>query len=300
MLKKTSETKIKMAVILITGSAGQLGSEIKDLSRNYSGYEFIFTDVDTLDIADENKVREFIDRHRPDWIINCAAYNLVDKAESEPEKALKINRDSVKNIAESIKGSECRLIHISTDYVFDGKANTPYNETISPNPLSFYGKSKLEGEKAALTHHMSMIIRTSWLYSSYGNNFVKTIMKHGAEKDFLKVVFDQTGTPTFAADLANAIMLIVSQVIRNQVAYNPGIYHYSDEGVCSWYDFATEIIKETGLKTKILPILSKEYQAIATRPAFSVLDKTKIKESYLIEIPHWRESLTKCIKLLLK
>ncbi len=289
-----------MGVILVTGSAGQLGSELKNLSRNYSGYEFIFTDIDTLDITDAGEVRKFIEANRPDWIINCAAYNLVDKAESEPDKALLVNFSAVRNIAESIKGSECRFVHVSTDYVFDGASNTPYNEDAVPNPLSAYGRSKLEGEKAALTHTGSMIIRTSWLYSSFGNNFVRTILKHGAEKEYLRVVFDQTGTPTYAADLANAILLIVSKVIRNQEAYSAGIYHYSNEGVCSWFDFATEIIRESGLKTRIVPILTKEYPAKAIRPVYSVLDKTKIKETYGIEIPHWRESLIRCIKLLLK
>jgi dTDP-4-dehydrorhamnose reductase len=289
-----------MALILITGSAGQLGNEIKNLSRNYSGYEFIFTDIDTLDITDGNKVKESVARYQPDWIINCAAYNLVDKAETETEKALAINRDSVMNIADSIRGSECRFIHMSTDYVFDGQANTPYNETISPNPLSAYGKSKLEGELAALTHHMSMIIRTSWLYSSYGNNFIRTILRLGAEKESLNVVFDQTGTPTYAADLAGAILQIVSQVVRNQSAYNPGIYHYSDEGVCSWYDFATEIVRESGLKTRIMPVLSGDYPSTARRPSYSVLDKSKIRETYHVKIPHWRECMSKCIKLLLK
>jgi dTDP-4-dehydrorhamnose reductase len=266
-----------MAVILVTGSAGQLGSEIKQLARNYSGYEFIFTDVDTLDIADPDKIRDFVRKTRPDWIVNCAAYNFVDKAEDEPEKAFLINSSSVSNIAESIKGSECRFIHISTDYVFDGKSCTPYSEDSAPDPLTVYGRSKLEGEKSALIHHASTIIRTSWLYSSFGSNFVRTIMKHAAEKESLKVVFDQTGTPTYAADLANVILIIISKVIRNQVAYIPGIYHYSNEGVCSWYDFAVEIVKESGLRTKVLPVLTGEYPAKAPRPAYSVLNKNNKK-----------------------
>jgi dTDP-4-dehydrorhamnose reductase len=289
-----------MAVILITGSAGQLGSELKILSRNYSGYEFIFTDIDTLDITDAGEVRKFVEANRPDWIVNCAAYNLVDKAESEPEKAFLVNCAAVQNIVGSIKGSECRFIHVSTDYVFDGASNTPYSEDALPNPQSAYGRSKLDGEKAALAHPGSMIIRTSWLYSSFGNNFVRTILKHAAEKEYLRVVFDQTGTPTYAADLANAILSVISRVIRNQNAYNAGIYHFSDEGVCSWYDFATEIIRESGLQSRIVPILTKDYPAKAARPVYSVLDKTKIKETYGIEIPYWRESLVRCLKLLLK
>jgi dTDP-4-dehydrorhamnose reductase len=287
-----------MAVILVTGANGQLGNEIKVLSKNYFGYEFIFTDVDNLDISDKTQVNDFVEKNRPDWIINCAAYNFVDKAESEADKAFQINSVSVRNLAESVKGTDRRLIHVSTDYVFDGDSNVPYNEYSIPNPLSVYAKSKRAGEESALTHPASMILRTSWLYSSFGNNFVKTIIKHGAEKESLKVVFDQIGTPTYAADLANAIMLIVSKVIRNQIAFNAGIYHFSNEGVCSWYDFAYEIIQLSGLSCKVLPILSKEFPSIVKRPFYSVLDKSKIKEYYDLEIPYWKESLNKCIKLL--
>jgi len=285
-----------MAVILVTGASGQLGNEIRNSSKNYFGYEFVFTDIDTLDITDEEAVKQTIKTTHPDWIINCVAYNLVDKAETDSENAFKVNGQAVKNLAESIKGSESRLIHISTDYVFDGNSSTPYNENSITNPQSAYGKSKLEGEKSALLHHGTMIIRTSWLYSSFGTNFVKTILKHGKDKETLKVVYDQTGTPTYAADLSNVILSVISGVIRNQIAFNAGIYHYSNEGTCSWYDFATEIINESGLKCKVIPILSKEYPTAARRPSFSVLDKSKIKENYGIDIPHWRESLKRCIK----
>jgi dTDP-4-dehydrorhamnose reductase len=287
-----------MAVILITGSKGQLGNELNLVSKNFYGYDFIFTDIDTLDITDYGQTSEFIKKTAPDWVINCAAYNLVDKAESEPDQAMLINGIAVKNIAEAITGSECRFIHVSSDYVYDGKSNVPYNENITPDPQSAYGKSKLAGEKYALQHHRSMVIRTSWLYSSFGNNFVKTILRHGAEKEYLNVVFDQTGTPTYAADLAEAIMSIVSGVIRNQVAMNAGIYNYSNEGVCTWYDFASEIILEAGLTCKVLPVLSQEFKQIAQRPSYSVMDKSKIKENYGLSIPHWRTSLLKCIKLL--
>jgi len=285
-----------MAVILVTGASGQLGNEIRNSSKNYFGYEFVFTDIDTLDITDEEAVKQTIKTTHPDWIINCVAYNLVDKAETDSENAFKVNGQAVKNLAESIKGSESRLIHISTDYVFDGNSSTPYNENSITNPQSAYGKSKLEGEKSALLHHGTMIIRTSWLYSSFGTNFVKTILKHGKDKETLRVVYDQTGTPTYAADLSNVILSVISGVIRNQIAFNAGIYHYSNEGTCSWYDFATEIINESGLKCKVIPILSKEYPTAARRPSFSVLDKSKIKENYGIDIPHWRESLKRCIK----
>ncbi len=289
-----------MAVILVTGASGQLGSELRVSSKNYFGYEYIFTDNETLDVTIEKEVKEFISKNKPDWIINCASYNFVDKAESEPDKAMLVNAAGVKNIVTAIRGSECRLIHISTDYVFDGKSNVPYNEYSVPNPLSAYAKSKSEGERFALTHYLSIILRTSWLYSSWGNNFVKTILKNGAEKDSLRVVFDQTGTPTYAADLADTIMLIISRVIRNQIAFNAGIYHYSNEGVCSWYDLANEIVLEAGLKCRVVPILSKEYPSIVQRPFYSVLDKSKIKENYTIEIPHWRSGLSRCMRLLMR
>ena len=266
-----------MAIILITGANGQLGSELKEVSKSYYGYDLVFTDIDKLDISDKEQTGDFIKKTQPDWIINCAAYNLVDKAETESEKALLVNGKAVRNIAEAIKGSECRFIHVSTDYVFDGKSNIPYNEDSLTNPPGAYGRSKIEGEKAALLHHGSMIIRASWLYSSFGSNFVKTILAMGKEKDSLRVVFDQTGTPTYAADLAESIMKIISGVIRNQLAFNPGLYHYSNEGVCSWYDFASAIVEEAGLSCKIIPILSKDYPAAAQRPSYSVLDKTKIK-----------------------
>jgi dTDP-4-dehydrorhamnose reductase len=287
-----------MAVILVTGASGQLGSELKVSSKNYFGYEFIFTDLDKLDITEEKAVNDFIKLNHPDWIINCAAYNLVDKAESDYENAVRINGLAVKNLVESIKGTESKLIHISTDYVFDGNSNIPYNENSVTNPQSAYGRSKLEGERFALLHNGTMIIRTSWLFSSFGNNFVKTIIRHGKEKESLRVVFDQVGTPTYAADLADTILLIISKVIRNQIAFNAGIYHYSNEGVCSWYDFATEIILASRLKCKVNPILSKDFPSIVKRPFYSVLDKSKIKENYGIEIPHWKVSLGKCMRLL--
>lgn len=287
-----------MAVILVTGSNGQLGNELKEAAKNYYGYQFIFTDIDTLDITDKDQTETFIRNADPGWIINCAAYNLVDKAEKEQDKAILINSSAVSNIAEAIRESECKLIHISSDYIFDGNSNVPYNEGSLPNPLSAYGKSKLEGEKAALLHYGSMVIRTSWLYSFFGANFVKTILAKGKENDRLRVVFDQTGTPTYAADLASAIMIIISGVIRNKLAFHAGIYHYSNEGVCSWYDLATEVVKEAGLDCNIIPVLSKDYQSTAKRPAYSVLDKTKIKETYNLEIPHWRTSLKRCIKML--
>jgi len=287
-----------MAIILVTGAYGQLGNELRVVSKNFYGYDFIFTDRDTLDITSPDNTADFIKKTKPDWIINCAAYTLVDKAESESDQATMINGTAVKNITEVIRGSECRFIHVSSDYVYDGKSNVPYNENTAENPLSAYGRSKLAGEKYALLHQGSMIIRTSWLYSSFGTNFVKTMLRLGAEKEFLKVVFDQTGTPTYAADLAETIMTIVSGVIRNQIAMNSGIYNYSNEGVCTWFDFAIEIMKEAGLNCKVCPVLSKDYQQVALRPTYSVMDKSKIKDTYGLSIPHWRDSLLECIKLL--
>lgn len=289
-----------MAVILITGASGQLGSEIKTESRNYSGYEFIFTDIDELDLTDPEAVKIFTSANKPDWIINCAAYNFVDRAETDTETAVRVNALAVKNLADSIEKTETKLIHLSTDYVFDGSSNTPYSETSAVNPLSAYGRSKLEGEKYALLHNRTMIIRTSWLYSPFGNNFTKTMIRLGKERESVDVVFDQVGTPTYAGDLAEAIMHIVSRVIRNQIAFVAGIYHYSNEGVCSWYDFAMEIMQEAGLNCKVNAILSRDFPSVAKRPFYSVLDKSKIKEAYNLTIPYWRCSLKKCMEILLK
>jgi dTDP-4-dehydrorhamnose reductase len=287
-----------MAVILITGANGQLGNELRSVSENFYGYDFLFTDIGELDITSNSLTSEFIKKTKPDWIVNCAAYNSVDKAETETDKAMLINSAAVRNISEAIRGSDCKFIHFSTDYVFNGSANMPIDENSVPDPQTSYGRSKLAGEKAALLHNNSMIIRTSWLYSRHGANFVKTILSKAKKNDTLQVVFDQIGTPTWAADLAEAVLNIVSSVIRNQIAFNAGIYHYSNEGVCSWYDFAEAIVGESGLSCKVQPILSKEFSAAASRPFYSVLDKRKIKETYNIEIPHWRSSLKKCMALM--
>jgi len=286
-----------MATILVTGANGQLGNELRSLSSHFYGYDFIFTDIDTLDITDAAAVKNFINTSNPNWVVNCAAYNQVDKAESEPEAAMLINSVAVKNIAEALNGSDCKFIHVSTDYVYGGASNVPCTEDVTPDPQCEYAKSKLDGERQALSHGQSIVVRTSWLYSSYGHNFVKTILKHGAEKEFLKVVFDQTGTPTYAAYLAQAIMKIISGVIRNQFAFKAGIYNYSNEGVCSWFDFATEIVNEAGLKCRVLPVTSKEFVQAAKRPSYSVMDKTRIKEDFDITIPHWRMSLIECLRV---
>ena len=285
-----------MKTILITGAYGQLGSEMKVISEKFPLYKFIFTDADTLDICNENDLKNFFARTTVDYIVNCAAYTAVDKAEEDAENAYKINKDAVRLLAKFATKNKIKLIHISTDYVFDGKSYQPYTEDVAINPQGLYGKSKAAGEQEILSlAPQSVIIRTSWLYSSFGNNFVKTMLKLGAEREKLNVVFDQIGTPTYAADLAVAIM----QIITAQ-GFIAGIYHFSNEGVCSWYDFTIAIHKAAGIKTcKVLPIESKDYPAKTPRPFYSVLNKAKIKATYNIEIPHWEDGLARCIKLLL-
>jgi dTDP-4-dehydrorhamnose reductase len=296
MQKITSEiSKPSMAVNLITGAKGQLGSELKVASKKYFGHDFIFTDIDNLDITDGESLQHFIKKYNPTWIINCAAYNLVDKAEAEEEKAMMINALAVKNIVGVIRDTPCKLIHISSDYIFDGKATRPYRESDRPNPLSVYGKSKLAGEKFALMQPTSMVIRTSWLYSSFGNNFVKTILRLASEKDSLQVVNDQTGSPTYASDLAHAILDIVAGVNNHQIAFNAGVYHYANEGACSWHEFAEAILEDAGISKPVYPVSTADFHSVAPRPAYSVLDKSKIAENYRLAIPHWRTSLKKCI-----
>ncbi len=284
-----------MTTILVTGASGQLGSEIRELSARYSGYEFIFTDTGEMDITDAEATAGFISANNPSWIINCAAYTAVDRAEDEESLATLINAGGVENIVNALRGSDCRLIHISTDYVFDGNSAVPYSEDDSPSPASAYGRSKLAGEKAALLWPNTMIIRTSWLYSAYGNNFVKTILRKAGSAQEISVVFDQAGSPTYATDLAAAIMDIISGVIRNRHNFVPGIFNFSDEGVCSWYDLACEIVREAGSGCLVLPVRSSAWPSRVKRPAYSVLDKTRIKEYYNITIPHWRTSLNSCI-----
>ncbi len=283
-----------MKNILVTGSYGQLGNEIRCLVPQFSDFHFIFTDVDSLNISDFEKLNNFFEKQKIHFVINCAAYTAVDKCETDFDNAMKINYLSVKYLAELSKTFSFRLIHISTDYVFDGKSCVPYKESDATNPLSKYGISKLEGEKAVWQESENfLILRTSWLYSSFGNNFLKTILRVSKEKNELKVVFDQIGTPTFAADLAFAILKILTFNTSET-----GIFHFSNEGVCSWYDFATEILKFSHSNCKILPIETKDYPTPAVRPTFSVFNKSKIKEIFNFSIPHWRESLEKCIKLL--
>lgn len=291
-----------MINILVTGANGQLGSELKSIFKNGTlkfnkPTNLIFTDIDTLDISNSVILKKFFQDHSFDYVINCAAYTNVDLAEKEKEKAYNVNATCVKNIVESIKGQNTRFIHISTDYVFDGNSHIPYTEDMQTNPQSVYGNSKLDGEKYALEFENAIVIRTSWLYSSYGNNFAKTIHKLCKERESLNVVFDQVGTPTYAYDLAKAIFQIIKQSIAENI-FSPGIYHFSNEGVCSWYDFAKIIANKAYSKCNINPIESKDYPTTVKRPFYSVLNKNKIKSTYNIKIPHWQDSLNKFFKTL--
>lgn len=287
--------------ILVTGSYGQLGSELKELSVNFSGWEFLFTDADSLDITNEKAVDIFLNKNAPSLLINCAAYTAVDKAESETNAAHQLNAIAPGILAKLTKKHKCGFIHISTDYVFDGKGFKPYSEFDVVNPAGVYGKTKLAGERAIRSGHANaVIIRTSWLYSAYGNNFVKTMLRLGRERDELKVVFDQTGTPTYAADLAQALLSIAESYSEYPAALVPGIYHFSDEGVASWYDFAKSIFDIAGIQCRVIPVLSEEFPTPAKRPHYSVLNKSKIKATFNITIPYWKESLKICIEKIQK
>lgn len=283
-----------MDTILITGSHGQLGNEMQLAASRFPDFNYLYTDIGELDICDKNALDAFVKAHQVNTIVNCAAYTAVDKAEDDEALCYKINTDAVRNIGEVAGENELKVVHISTDYVFDGTNYMPYTEDQQVCPSSVYGKSKLAGENALFEScDQVVIIRTAWLYSSFGNNFVKTMMKLGIERDSLNVIFDQIGTPTYAADLANTILKVVSHV-----PFVPGIYHFSDEGVCSWYDFTKAIHRIAGITCNVHPIETKDYPARTPRPHYSVLNKSKIKSTYGIEIPHWEESLLKCIKIL--
>jgi len=282
-----------MSEILITGSAGQLGNEISKLSVNYPQHHFIFTDVKELNIAKLQDVENFFNKRKIDFIINCAAYTAVDLAEKEKELSTLINSEAVKNLAQISAQFNATLIHISTDYVFDGRNYKPYNEDDRTNPISWYGKTKLEGEIQLKNNAKdAIIIRTSWLYSKFGNNFVKTIIKYAQERDFLNVVFDQVGTPTYANDLANTILHIISNYKKTNSIQT---YHFSNEGIISWYDFAKTIVELKKIDCIINPIETKDYPTPAARPIYSVLNKTKIKTDYDTVIPYWRDSLIDCL-----
>jgi len=281
---------MKTKNVLVTGSNGQLGMCLRDMERKLlSIHNFFFTDVNELDITDGTSVSDFIQKNQIDCIINAAAYTWVDKAESEPELAFRINAEAVGNLAQLCKKNNRFLIHISTDYVFDGTAKTPYKTDTPTHPISIYGKSKLEGEKAIFFEQPSCaIIRTSWLYSKYGHNFLKTIVQLGKENKEIRVVDDQFGSPTNANDLATVIIEMIHQ---SDKVSKPSVFHYANEGVTTWHGFAEEIMNRAKLPCKVLPISSVHYPTPAKRPAYSVFDLSKIKEFLNIEIPQWKESL---------
>lgn len=284
-----------MKNILVTGANGQLGNEMRLLAEVNKEYTYFFTDVAELDICDEQAVMNFVTAHQIDIIVNCAAYTAVDKAEDNQELCDKLNHVAPGYLAKAIQTRGGYLVQVSTDYVFDGTAHVPYTEEQPTCPDSVYGTTKLAGEQEAMKYCANtMIIRTAWLYSTFGNNFVKTMLRLGREKDSLGVISDQIGTPTYARDLAVAIFAAIHKGII------PGIYHFSNEGVCSWYDFTQMIHHLADIKTcKLRPLHTEEYPTKAKRPHYSVLDKTKIKDIYGIEIPYWVDSLKECIDKLL-
>lgn len=278
--------------ILVTGAYGQLGSEIKELAALYPSFKFLFTDVDSLDITSDEAVRLFFAGNKVEAVINCAAYTAVDKAESDVETARLVNAVAPGILAKYAAKTAARMIHISTDYVFAGNASKPYSEEQEVDPQGVYGHTKLKGEQRVLAENPdSVIVRTSWLYSAFGNNFVKTMLRLGREREELKVVFDQVGTPTYAADLASALL----QILEKPDQIVPGIYHYSNEGVASWYDFALAIFELSEIKCKVQPVESHEFSTPTKRPHYSVLNKSKIKNTFGIEIPYWRDSLQLCL-----
>ena len=296
-----------MKNILITGANGQLGNEMRLQAIENPAYNCFFTDVAELDICDEKAVMEYVEAHQIDVIVNCAAYTAVDKAEDNQELCDRLNHWAPGYLARAAASRGGAFIQVSTDYVFDGTAHIPYREDDATCPNSVYGSTKLAGEEEALKYcSQTMIIRTAWLYSTFGNNFVKTMLRLGQEREALGVVFDQIGSPTYAADLATAIFAAI-----NAPTWQPGVYHFTNEGVCSWYDFTHEIFaraqslldKEAADKIascQLRPILSSEYQYQTPRPHYSVLNKTKIKQTFGIAIPHWTEALQVCLEKLLK
>ncbi len=283
-----------MKNILVTGCNGQLGNEMQLLSAGHPDFNYFFTDVKELDITDENAVKAFIEANSIDCVVNCAAYTAVDKAEADEARADVLNHVAPGYLARAVHARGGQMVHVSTDYVFDGTGHVPYREDAPTCPATAYGRTKLAGEEAVKQEcPESAIIRTAWLYSTFGNNFVKTMLRLGREKESLGVIFDQIGTPTYARDLAAAIFAVLEQGIV------PGIYHFSNEGVISWYDFTKAIHRIAGIAgCKVRPLHTEEYPAPAARPHYSVLDKTKIKETYHIEIPYWEDSLEECIQKL--
>ena len=282
-----------MKTVLVTGANGQLAKCISAVSEDHRNLQFIFANSLELNITKQTELTNFFKSNAIDWCINCAAYTAVDKAENEPELSNKVNFLAVQYLAEAAKLYDCKFIHISTDYVFDGNSYKPYNENDKPNPQSVYGSSKLSGELVLKNNSYkdTIIIRTSWVYSSFGNNFVKTMLRLGNERQELGIISDQVGTPTFAGDLAKTILKILPKIKNNEVE----IFHYSNEGICSWFDFAKAIFENTNTNCKVNSISTLQYPTPAKRPMYSVLDKSKIKDIFQITIPYWRDSLKECL-----
>ena len=282
--------------ILVTGANGQLGKEFRAIEQHYPHYKFLFAGHADLAIEDAHAIEAYFNAQLPSICINCAAYTAVDKAEMEKEQAIKTNAEAVGLLASACNKSKAQFIHISTDYVFDGNSSTPYIEEDKTDPVNHYGLSKLKGEQLAIQKNAdAIIIRTSWVYSEYGNNFVKTMMRLMKDRNSINVVNDQVGSPTYAADLAEAIMKIIQITTESEKAPS-GVYHYSNEGSISWYEFAVAIKELTGSNCKVNPIPSSQYPTPARRPHYSLLNKSKIKSTYGLNIPHWRESLVRCLK----
>ena len=280
-----------MKKIIVIGSKGQLGNEFQELEKQYQSFQFFFYDVEEMDIVNKDLVEKGISEVKPDYLINCAAYTAVDKAETEKEIAFAINSEAVRNIATACSSNGVKFIHISTDYVFDGEASEPYKEESIVNPSNIYGESKLRGEQEAVKGNADVIIvRTAWVYSIYGSNFVKTMLRLMRSKPEISVVADQYGSPTYAHDLAEVIMNIISSG-----KWVPGIYHYTNDGIISWFDFASEIKKLSELSCTINPITTEEYPTPAKRPQYSVLDKTKIQQTFGVKLKDWKDSLQQCL-----
>jgi|TARA_B110000114_G_C15040357_1_gene376774 dTDP-4-dehydrorhamnose reductase len=285
--------------ILVTGSNGQLGSEIKDLAASYKNFNFFFSVLPALDISNRNQLDVFFTENKINTVINCAAYTAVDKAEEDEIIAKKVNSEGVLNLVNAVAKVNGKLIHISTDYVFDGNSFLPYQESDEVNPIGVYGNTKRSGELAVINANIDgIVIRTSWLYSAYGNNFVKTMLRLGGEREELGVIFDQVGTPTSASDLAKTCLDILSYNEEAKINGKGKLYHFSNEGVASWYDFAVAIMEFGKVDCQVKPIQTKDYPTLAKRPHFSVLNKTKIKTDFEIEIPYWRDALVSCINKL--
>lgn len=277
--------------ILITGANGQLGSEIKKIHDQYSQHRFFFTDVEELDITNDTQVSDYLTTHQIEVVINCAAYTAVDKAEEDEANAKLLNGSAPEILANAVKEKGGKLIHVSTDYVFNGKTYIPYKEDDETSPETSYGRTKLTGEKRIIEQNTdAFIVRTAWLYSEYGKNFVKTMLRLGREKNDIGVIFDQVGSPTYALDLAETLLKLVDRRTKGTT-----LYHYSNEGVCSWYDLAVEIMNHKNYDCRVNALGTHEYPTPAKRPPYSVLDKSKIKQELSIDIPHWRESLIKCL-----